>query len=567
MLAPLIEHRTMKKHILFFVFTLLPFYVSSAQVTAKRLQSEAAQESLMVRNYEFVKSRDPWLTHCNAAALTRFSAPNIAEAELSLSRQGGGLVNYDGSPSVFQFDATAEAFYRLSRRTVVFGSIAYDNFSGNDMSGSVFMPSTLHSPLSTLHSRLSTLRPFDIVEENTENEGRKHSDTYCLSGGVGVDVWHGYALGARLDYTAANYAKYKDLRHKNKLMDLAFSVGGYAPVLSWLNLGANYIYHRNTESVSFSTYGKSEKVYKSLINYGAFFGTWEQFGNEGYTDKSREMPLFEDGHSGNIQLELRPMHQLSVLATFGFGKEKGYYGRQSPYTITYTQHERRTKEVTLSLVYTPSHRLDFAYRNEKLANRAETFREMKKSSGASYYVYYDPVETADKQLQNISVVYTASLGVRGETPTWNLQIAWQWFQREQLNYLFPFYRHQKLSAYECVLGVTRNIFFRCGILSCSLKGALCKGTGAPYDDGTFIAPSKKQEQPATADVFLYRECQYLTAPQYAVGGSVKYAFVFPGTRLKTHVRFDLSHRKANGTLLYSRGCDRTQGTIAVGCTF
>ena len=565
MLAPLIEHRTMKKHILFFVFTLLPLYSSLAQVTAKRLQSEAAQESLLVRNYEFVRSSDPWLTQGNAAALTRFSAPNIAEAELSLSRQGGGLVNYDGSPSVLQFDASAEAFYRLSRRTVVFGSIAYDNFSGNDMSGSVFMPSSLNA-------RLSSLRPFDIVEENTDNEGRKHSDIYRLSGGVGVDVWRGYALGARLDYTAANYAKYKDLRHKNKLMDLAFSVGAYAPVLSWLNLGANYTYHRNTESVNFSTYGKSEKVYKSLINYGAFFGTLEQFGNEGYTDKSREMPLFEDGHHGNIQLELRPMHQLSVLATFGFGKGKGYYGRQSPYTITYTQHERRTKEATLSLLYRPlsglsSHRLDFSYRNEKLANRAETFREMKNKSGASYYVYYDPVETADKQLQNISVVYTASLGVRGETPTWNLQVAWQWFQREQLNYLFPFYRHQKLSAYECALGVSRNFFFRRGILSCSLKGALCKGTGAPYDDGTFVTPSEKQEQPATADVFLYREYQYLTAPQYAVGGSAKYAFVFPGTRLKTHVRFDLSHCKANGTLLYSRGCDRTQGTIAVGCTF
>ena len=153
----------MKKHILFFVFTLLPLYSSLAQVTAKRLQSEAAQESLLVRNYEFVRSSDPWLTQGNAAALTRFSAPNIAEAELSLSRQGGGLVNYDGSPSVLQFDASAEAFYRLSRRTVVFGSIAYDNFSGNDMSGSVFMPSSLNA-------RLSSLRPFDIVEENTDND-------------------------------------------------------------------------------------------------------------------------------------------------------------------------------------------------------------------------------------------------------------------------------------------------------------------------------------------------------------------------------------------------------------
>jgi hypothetical protein len=99
-----------------------------------------------------------------------------------------------------------------------------------------------------------TRKPFDIVEETTENTGTKHQDTYQLTGAIGVDLWKGISLGGRVDYTAANYAKYKDLRHSNKLMDLRLSIGLMARVLNQLNVGVNYQYHRNTESITFSKY-------------------------------------------------------------------------------------------------------------------------------------------------------------------------------------------------------------------------------------------------------------------------------------------------------------------------
>ena len=53
------------------------------------------------------------------------------------------------------------------------------------MTGSVFMKNRL---------------PFDIVEQTEENSGKKHRDTYRLSGAVGVDLWRGYSIGARIDY-------------------------------------------------------------------------------------------------------------------------------------------------------------------------------------------------------------------------------------------------------------------------------------------------------------------------------------------------------------------------------
>ena len=172
------------------------------------------QDSLLLRDYQYVKQQDAWLTSGNAAALTRYQAKNIAEANLSLR------------------------FYRVSRRTVVYGSIAYENANAWRTTGSAWID--------------PTHKPFDIVEATLDNPGKKHRDTYQLTGAVGVDLGKGLSLGAQVDYTGANYAKYKDLRHKNKLMDLTASVGLYAPVASWLNVGANYRYHRNTESITFS---------------------------------------------------------------------------------------------------------------------------------------------------------------------------------------------------------------------------------------------------------------------------------------------------------------------------
>lgn len=531
------------KVLLFYLFTFLPL---------------TAQDSLLLRDYHFVKQYDVWLSSPNAAALTRFAAPSIAEAELSLTKGNGGLTDYYESPNTLEVNAAVEAFYRLGRRTVVYGAIGYDNYTGRDMTGSAFIQ--------------PTRKPFDIVEDSLTNAGRKHRDTYHLTGAVGFDIWRGISVGARLDYTAANYAKYKDLRHKNKLMDLTVSAGIYAPLLPWLSAGSNYTYHRSTESLDFGTYGKSEKVYKSLIDYGAFMGLVEQFGNDGYTDKSREMPLFEDSHGGDFQIALYPSPHFSVFGSVGFSRGNGYYGRKSPFTITYTNHERHINETHLSLLYQPGkgtsrHRLDFRYANEKLAAYAETYRALTNETSAAYYEYYDAVETADKQWDDISICYTTQLGIKGETPTWQFCAGYYRTERKQAVYLFPFYRHQQLSTNMLTIGATRNILLSKGVLSCSLTAGYQKGSGTPYEDFTFTRPDSRQAPPATMDAFLYREYQYLTARQLLLGGNVKYSFRFPHTSLKTYTRLAADYRTATEAFAYSRGSSHTRLTIAVGCTF
>ena len=524
--------------------------------------SSYAQDSLLLRNYQFVKQHDAWLTSSNGAGLAHFQQPNISEAELSLQYATGGLTQFGGASNVLQATAGVESFYRISQRTVVFGAISYDNWTGRGMTGSVFMQNRL---------------PFDIMEQTEENSGKKHRDTYRLSGAVGVDLWRGYSIGARIDYTAANYAKYKDLRHSNKLMDLTLSAGATAPIASWLTLGANYLYHRTTESVTFSVNGRNDRVFKSIIAYGAFMGRSEQFGNTGYTDSSREMPLVEDQNGGSFQLEVQPFQHtggwlkpLSIYADVTLLHGKGYYGRKSPYTITYTNHQRDITSFSCRLAYRlpqTHHILSISYADEKLKNYAENYRELTNDHGSHYYQYYDPTETADKHWYNFNADYTLHLGIRGEQPTWTITAGCHWQQRKQTAYLYPYYRHQQLSTTELTASVRRTFLTHSGLWIAALNGAYQKGSGNPYTDGTYTTPSEKQTAPASMESYLYEDYHLLTSPQYTFSAEGRYAFRFPGTQLLTHVRANLQYRRA--TTLAADYCGRswTAASIAVGCTF
>jgi hypothetical protein len=427
------------------------------------------------------------------------------------------------------------------------------------MTGSVFMQDRL---------------PFDIVEDSLTNMGRKHRDTYHLMGGCGYDIYKGFSIGLKADYTAANYAKYKDLRHKNKLMDLKLTVGLFAPVTSWLNIGADYTYLRRTESVKFDTYGKNEKVYKSLIDFGGMMGIVEQYGNDGYTDKTNEMPLFEDGHSAGLQLSMQHA-PFSVFNALTYSHTTGYYGRKSPYTITYTNHERDILAEHIRLSYLPlsgisRFHLDIRYQSEKLQNRMNTYRGLTNTNGATHYEYYDAAETSDKSWRNLDIDYTMYLGIRHELPIWTVTAGYHWQQRDLSAYLYPYYRQQQLRTHELTATITRNIILSKGIWAVTINGGFQKGSGDLYKDGTFLTSGSQQYQPATMEALLWHDYQYLTAPQYNIGLQMKYTFIFPGTPLRTHIRAAIDYRRASITDETPSGLHnphRTYITIAAGHTF
>ena len=530
-------------------------------------------------SYDAIKRSDAWLTSLNAAALTRYSASNAAQAELSLTKAKGGFTDFSDSPDVLQGDAAVEAFYRLSSRTVVYGAMSYDNFSGKDMAGSTFI-SDFRPHTSDLILQTSYFRhlPFDIIEDSLNNTGTKHRDTYHLTGGFGYSVSNGFSVGARLDYTAANYAKYKDLRHKNKLMDMTFSASVFTPIGRLVQIGATYIYRRTTESVLFSTYGKGGCNFVSFINYGPYIGQTEQFGSTGFTDKSREMPLVDDYNGACLQFSIGHSPALQFYNAMTYAHRRGYYGRRSPYTITFTRHKSHVYKYDARLSHQSEKArffLNFSLSAENLENLLPSRLELKNEAGATYYEYFTPVKSANRLWvdgqaslrADVSQLSSEALTTPGSMSVWSFEGGLRWAHHKQTAYLFPYYRRQHYTGYEPFISLTRNIATQKGVWTAQAGASFRHGDGTPADDGTFIEPSDKQMPPPTMDTYFWRDYQWMNAAQYEVGASGQYAFIMPSTSMKTYVRIALSHRKCNERNEYMAGPDRTTATLTLGCEF
>lgn len=534
------------------------FLFSGALLVLSSLEAQAQTvktDSLLMRDFSYVMQSDPWLMGNNPSALIRFGSSTLSEATVSMTVGNGGFVNYDQSPHTLTFGASAESVYRLSPRTVVYGRMSYQNESSSNMAGSAF--------LNTYHL------PFDIVEDSLTNEGDEHRDTYHLKGGVGVDIWHGWSVGASFDFTAANLAKYKDLRHQNKAMDLTFSAGFYLP-LGHVSLGANYLYRRSTENIRFKVYGQSDKVYKSLIAYANFMGQVEQFTTNGYTGSNNEQPLFSARHGACVQLDWRITPQWQWYHSMMAQYRSGYYGRESAYTITYMRHHSHIYTYQSRLSYrlpTSLHRMDVSISAERLENNQNAYLETLNEQGASQYEYFGAVKTGDKLWVDTHIGYTGDMGIDYELPRWTVATGVNIGHRKQTGYRYPYYRRQQLNQVQGYIDACHRIRLRQGILQAGLQFAYQKGSGDVYEDLTFVEPSAQQTAPPSMDAYLYRDYEYYTAPQVKVGAALKYSFIFPQTRMKTYVEGKCTYLKAYNTDAYLKGDAYTTVMLIVGVDF
>ncbi|SDM00682.1 DUF6850 family outer membrane beta-barrel protein [Segatella bryantii] len=534
------------------------FLFSGALLVLSSLEAQAQTvktDSLLMRDFSYVMQSDPWLMGNNPSALIRFGSSTLSEATVSMTVGNGGFVNYDQSPHTLTFGASAESVYRLSPRTVVYGRMSYQNESSSNMAGSAF--------LNTYHL------PFVIVEDSLTNEGDEHRDTYHLKGGVGVDIWHGWSVGASFDFTAANLAKYKDLRHQNKAMDLTFSAGFYLP-LGHVSLGANYLYRRSTENIRFKVYGQSDKVYKSLIAYANFMGQVEQFTTNGYTGSNNEQPLFSARHGACVQLDWRITPQWQWYHSMMAQYRSGYYGRESAYTITYMRHHSHIYTYQSRLSYrlpTSLHRMDVSISAERLENNQNAYLETLNEQGASQYEYFGAVKTGDKLWVDTHIGYTGDMGIDYELPRWTVATGVNIGHRKQTGYRYPYYRRQRLNQVQGYIDACHRIRLRQGILQAGLQFAYQKGSGDVYEDLTFAEPSAQQTAPPSMDAYLYRDYEYYTAPQVKVGAALKYSFIFPQTRMKTYVEGKCTYLKAYNTDAYLKGDAYTTVMLIVGVDF
>ena len=513
--------------------------------------------SMRWKDYSYIKQSQGWITSENAVGLKALPLTNISMVTLSFQKGNGKLIDYYQSDNYYNIGANIESYHRLTPKIVLFGKIGYDHFQGKNMTGSAFI-----NPSFT---------PFDIIDYDEGTEGTKKKENYHLVGAISADIYKGFILGGKIDFTAANYAKDKDLRHKNILSDMRISVGVNYKLNRFFDLGANYYYQRRNESVTFNTYGTSERLYNSLISYGAFIGKIASFeGTQGYTTESKGNPLFDEYHGASIQIHSELNSNITLFNEFSYKKREGYYGKKATSSIVYSEHNGTISSYKGKLNFQQKknlHTLDFQIEHEELENLENVYKiEKPQGEASSIVTYYDPLKVGDKEFFNLQVEYTANIHIQDFTPLWVMKAGFNYYRRKQTASIYPFYREQTINQTSFHLSGSRNFIKGKDLYSISLGLNYSQGSGTPSEDGYYSQPSESQTPPAHLDESLYKEYEFLTSSGILGDVGFKYARLFPKLKIQGYTSIHYSLSKAF-SIKHLEGDSFNHLQVAIGCTF
>jgi hypothetical protein len=513
-------------------------FLFAATALHAQQQSSTARVSSAMEN---VRVADGRLTSDNAAHLYRLHVTALSEAEAYFNKSDGGFVNYNGSDNSYTFGARTESYRRINPKAVFYGMFDYRNFTGHNMSGSAFIDPYIY--------------PFDIVEYNpTETAGNKNLERYNLVLAFGYALTERWALGAKLDYKSANYAKHKDLRHSNTFLDFTFTPGFIWRPSKQLDLGLNWHYHKSVENLTFKTYGTTDRQYTSLVSFGGFFGRTELFGEDGYTDGTSGNPAVNVWNGASLQATLSPADNLVWYNNLSYRLLDGLYGKRSATTIVYSEHNGSLMAydgaLSLFTAATLRHDLRLAANYFQSSNYENIYRKENKPGNRTEVVYYGNTKAQDNQTFTASFEYTANIfdeNNKKENPVWRFLFGADYSNRYLTAICFPYYRKQDISRYAAYLSASRCIVIDArqslDIALAALYGAGFTNLSAEYEDGVYSTPSETQTTPKTSAAQLLHEYDYLTAPRLSASAALRY-LRYLNPALSLFLRLEAAHTNA-----------------------
>lgn len=495
-----------------------------------------------------------WLNSENPAGLHAFGQGT--ESEIVLYGKGGygGLKDYFLSKNETAFGVEASSMARLSRRVVVGGQVGYRNVSAKDIAGSYFI-----NPTQT---------PFDLVEFTDANAGDKTLEEFSLQGGVGVNLARWVSLGASLDYKAANYSKRKDLRHVNSLMDMDLVLGGVFHAGERVDIGLNYVYRRRNETLLLSTYGTQDKTFVSLLNYGAFFGKQETFGEIGYTKENENKPLFDARHGATLQVAWRTGNA-EWFNEAGFHTRSGYYGDPSYSTVVYSTHQGHGFFYQGLLTFasgSDAHRFGLRYGQEHVANTENIYSYKNEETGRDYIEYLGEREVGERTQRSLALGYTGRFGIRHGLARWEAWADASLDNRNTRASNYPDYRRQNISWWRLKAMGTRNFLSGRNCYSLSVSALYGGGSGEPCADGRYGSDTSGEALTRTRNDLLMQEWEYLAASQIGAGIGLTYSRAMWKGKVRGNAGLAYDMCKAFGTR-HLDGTMRHTVSLRIGCNF
>lgn len=255
------------------------------------LAAAGSTTPLRAQRFETVERGNAWNVGPNRAGL-RCDTLSFSYAEAWAARQEGGMTDHSCSDESFSAGVRTQSIRHFGKISFA-GSFSYDYFDGRNMCGSMFLCPGSY--------------PVDIYEFTP---GRKIREDYAFTGALSADLSAQWRGGLGIDFAAANYAKRKDLRHKNTRLDFEIT-----PAVQWHGgdwaVGALYLFGKNSERIEADEIGTTPLSYDAFFDKGLFYGVCDLWTSNGIhlSDAGiTAFPVREIVHGASVQAQWRNLY-------------------------------------------------------------------------------------------------------------------------------------------------------------------------------------------------------------------------------------------------------------------
>lgn len=487
----------------------------------------AATGAVAQDRFEQIERRNPWNGSINGAGL-RQDTVSRSYAEAYFTKENGGLASPSSSDNSWNAGVRTESIRHLQRISFA-GGFNYDYFDGRNMCGSMFTVPGYY--------------PVDIVEFTP---GRKVRESYNFRAALSAELGRGWLAGVHTTFEARNYAKRKDLRHKNTRLDFEFSPGVMYRTGRFA-AGVAYIVGIDNEKLEAEEIGSTPESYQAFFDRGLRYGSlqlWESNDLHLTTSGVTGFPVRETTQGAGLQLQYGPLY---VEGTY-----RNLQGRTGEGGTIW--HEFATHRVTADGVLTlgeaeSRHRLHVGMVWESLDNRENI-------------ITYETVNgVSTPHLHGSTPIFgRKSLELHGEYAwktarmDWRTGVDFTELNRES-TLMYPEVRGQRMHW----TTVWSRWLYRLGAWEMIL-GADFRQGGFSEWESTDEVPAQPGEYPVRLTDFYNEENEYLTAARLGAEAGVR--------RNIRRFYVDLTARYEHGfDLEYVAQANRVGATLRVGYNF
>lgn len=513
----------------------------------------SGQEGRSIRDFEYVRSSEPWTTSRNAAGLAAMPLNRNTRAEGSFVKENGGLIDNAGSNNSIKAGAMTESFLKISENIAFYGKISYSYFSGKDMGVSILMDPDYN--------------PINFHESVDTTRGTKNKELYHLVGGMSYTFNNSrWSLGAKVNYESGDQAKLKDPRFLNVWTDLGTSAGFMYRTPECFSIGMNLEYRRTVETLLGKTYGTSGKQYYTFIDYGTFCGSRELFdGADGMVTVGNTRPMFNNFVGASVQVEFG--RKTKVFNELTYLMRKGYFGNRGTTNILYTEHGSNIieyKGVVTTGKNSNRHQFGLDFRYEGLLNYENIYRLNTQVGEYTTVEYLSQNEVLDRIDIHAGLSYTGYSDIRNYRPKWEYGAKAAFNSRMSLSTIYPYYRNSSYSNASVEAFGKRSIISGKDIFTLGLEGYFLTGFGTAKEDGIFAGSSS--EAPMSFDTYLYRDFEYRTSTRAGGGLTVRYTRLF-NEKISGYIQLSDKYISMLKEAEYLDKGHRNTLSLSIGCTF